>query len=540
MLVKLKILLLLVGTILSGEADFIAADFRTTKGDFTVSLDYVNSPLAVANFIQLAGKPDDILETPAGVPFLENAAHYAQSYYRPTIESDVARLPLRVERIESTPTMRGFYAIFQSNTYIGGVEGFALPNYHADITGEDRIRLQQVSFNPSKYRITLKYPRPWLDSSELTVKKAPMYRAIRVNRVETGIRFFSGSMTNDPLEHPGYQFQDELVRDLSNLSNPFGFPFNVAGVLAMDTLAPNRNGSRFFITSVAVPSFNGQYTAFGKVSTIPGLNVVRSIANTPSDINGTPDEEMVILDIKFRRGGITANAFMEGYHQGFLPGEIETLPLSIEQNEKALELVIPLRPKSQNTLYSTSDLRSYLGGTIEAQSPEQTSAERIDLTDFFGFSPKTFFRGFSTAMPTWPSREITLKKARLLLNTTSGKDRGKLNMIFNEGGTGGSYSIDMNIEQNLVGEDLRVVRSVGAGTFAATYDFSRSPYLGVLEITSFTGPLNAEQFSLHFDSSRFTNNPQVDPATLIRRFDARTTRAQLPFLSYSGVFQKIH
>ncbi|MGB0645402.1 MAG: hypothetical protein ACPGQF_11695, partial [Akkermansiaceae bacterium] len=79
----------------------------------------------------------------------------------------------------------------------------------------------------------------------------------------------------------------------------------------------------------------------------------------------------------------------------------------------------------------------------------------------------------------------------------------------------------------------------GAGTFAATYDFSRSPYLGVLKITSFTGPLNADQFSLHFDSSRFANNPQVNPETLVRRFDARTTDPLVPFLGYSGVFQKI-
>jgi hypothetical protein len=142
-------------------------------------------------------------------------------------------------------------------------------------------------------------------------------------------------------------------------------------------------------------------------------------------------------------------------------------------------------------------------------------------------------------MPTWPSAEFELKRARLLLSATSGSDLGKLNMIFNEGGTGGTYSIDMNIEQNVFGEDPRVVRSVGAGTFAATYDFSRSPYLGVLKITSFTGPLNAEQFSLHFDSSRFTNNPQVNPATLVRRFDARTSDPLVPFLSYSGVFQKI-
>jgi hypothetical protein len=112
-------------------------------------------------------------------------------------------------------------------------------------------------------------------------------------------------------------------------------------------------------------------------------------------------------------------------------------------------------------------------------------------------------------------------------------------MTFNEDGTGGSYSIDMYVEQNVFGQDPRVLRSFGSGTFTATYDFSQGPYLGVLSITSFTGPLNAERFTLHFDSSRFTNNPQVNPATLIRRFDARTTSPEIPFLSYSGRFQKL-
>ena len=43
-------------------------------------------------------------------------------------------------------------------------------------------------------------------------------------------------------------------------------------------------------------------------------------------------------------------------------------------------------------------------------------------------------------------------------------------------------------------------------------------------------PADLERFTLHFDSSRFTNNPQVNPATLIRRFDARTTSPEIPFL----------
>ncbi|MEN8774502.1 MAG: peptidylprolyl isomerase [Akkermansiaceae bacterium] len=522
----------------SARADFIAADFQTTKGDFTMSLDYTNSPMAVANFIQLAGKPDDILETPAGVPFLEDSAHYAQSYYRPTAQSDVQRLALRVERIESTPTMRGFYGIFQSNTYIGGVEGIAFTNYHADITGEDRIRLQQISSNPTKYRITLRYPRTWLDARDLRVKQAPMYRALRVNRVDTGVRFSAGSMTNDPLEHPGYQFQDELVRNPNNLNNLYGFPFNQQGVLAMDTLAPNRNGSRFFITSIAVPSFNGRYTAFGQVASIPGLNVVRSIANTPTDKNGMPDEEIAILDISIRRDGITANAFMEGYHQNFLPGPIETLPLSVEKAGDHLELVTPLRPQTQNALYSSTDLRTFLGGGIVAQPSGRTEVGRIDLGPLLEFTPKSFFKGFAATIPNWPSGEISLENAQLDFRATSGTDRGTLTMNFGVDGTSGSYSIDMYVEQNVFGEDPRVLRSFGSGTFTSTYDFAQGPYLGVLDITNYTGPLNAERFSLHFDSSRFTNNPSPGLAPPIRRVDARTTDPEIPFLSYSGLFQK--
>ncbi len=529
----------------------IYADFSTTKGDFTMLLDYQNAPLAVANFIQLAGKPDDILETPANAPFLETAAHYGRPFYLPTAESDVGRQALSVRRIERTPTMRGFYGIYQGDLRIGGVEGIAFSNYHADITGEDRIRLQQISSNPTKYRITLRYPRNWVDARDGRLKETPMYRLLRINRVENGLRFFAGGMTSDvrfqSLENPGYHFQDEVVRNHNNTSNPYGSPFNVGGILAMETQGPNRNGSRFFITSVASPGFNGLYTAFGQVINNPGFNVIRSISNAATNDQQEPQEEMYIIDIKIRRFGLGAIAFMEGYQQNFLPGLIEELPLTIDRTNGAFDLVTPSRPQTQNTLYWGSNLLNYPSSFSTVQPPLSTEPKREDLTFFLNSQPRLFFKTYSTPMPSWPSAEVDFRNAILNLIAFPEVDRGlqnggTLNLVFApdfaENTLSGSYTINMSVEQRIQGEDPVQLLFQGPGTFTATYDFSSGPYLGILKFTSSTGPLNTEQLTLHFDSSRLANNPQVNPATLIKRFDSRTNPG-IPFLGYQGIFQKL-
>lgn len=534
----LKIVTLFLATSHVGLGQIIA-EFQTTKGNFTVLLEYDKAPLAVANFIQLAGKPDDILVTAMGVPALNNSAHGLQ-FYRPTAESDVVRPWLQVQWVPQTATMRGFYAIKQNDVVIGGVEGFQAPNYYADITGEDRIRLQQISSNPNQYQITLRYPRNWLDARDLRVKEAPMYKNLQINRVDQGRKFYAGSMTRSRLEHPGYQFQDEVARQPTSAVNLFESPFSFEGVLAMDTLAPNRNGSRFFITSSADPSLNGRFTAFGRVNTVAGLNVVKSIANTPTSGDQQPQEQMFILGITISRFGTLANAFMEGYQQFFLPGQIKELPLTIDRTNGAFDLVTPLRPGTQNALYSSSNLVTYLGGAIEAQPPSSTQVGRIDLSSALGFAPKSFFRGFSSKIPTWPSAQVDWKNARLFLSATSAGDSGNLNLLFDGSGVSGTYSIDMVVEQPVFNENPLVVDSFGSGTFTASYNFSQGPYRGVLSFTSSTGPLNTEQLTLHFDSSYLTNNPNVASETLIRRFDARTTNPAVPFLSYSGLFQKLN
>ena len=72
---------------------------------------------------------------------------------------------------------------------------------------------------------------------------------------------------------PGYQFEDEIVDDLT---------FTEPGLLAMANAGPGTNGSQFFITTSNPEHLNGAHTIFGRVAN--GMDVVSQI-----EAVGTPD-----------------------------------------------------------------------------------------------------------------------------------------------------------------------------------------------------------------------------------------------------------
>ena len=69
------------------------------------------------------------------------------------------------------------------------------------------------------------------------------------------------------------------------------------GVLSMArAMAPDSAGSQFFIMHQDAPHLDGQYAAFGKVTS--GMEVVDAIAQVPTNRMDKPLEDEVIVSIK--------------------------------------------------------------------------------------------------------------------------------------------------------------------------------------------------------------------------------------------------
>lgn len=76
----------------------------------------------------------------------------------------------------------------------------------------------------------------------------------------------SGDPSGTGQGNPGYFFKNEIDPSLS---------FDRPGVVAMKNLGPDTNGSQFFITYAAVPSYDGKYTIFGQV--LSGMEILEEL-----------------------------------------------------------------------------------------------------------------------------------------------------------------------------------------------------------------------------------------------------------------------
>ncbi len=89
----------------------------------------------------------------------------------------------------------------------------------------------------------------------------------RVVKTPTPFVIQGGDPRGDGTGGPGYLFANEISPNLNH---------DAAGVISMArTSQPDTNGSQFFITLAPAPSLDGQYNAFGHVTS--GMDVANSI-----------------------------------------------------------------------------------------------------------------------------------------------------------------------------------------------------------------------------------------------------------------------
>ena len=492
--------------------------------DFTVRLDQHNAPLATANFMLLAGIPDDVWteNRPGDLP-AENVV------YSPLLPGvpyrKTGRLTLNVVYQAKDPTNPedvDKYIIRQGQQ--GGIElarVSALPDtngvYH-DLSGRGLVEIHREP-ETTNFSIVIKHRRNWLNHNFKTIQEAPMYRNIPVTQVENGRRFFSGTLTDDPDETVGYRFPDEIAR--SNDTLPWGTNFSDGWVLAMDNQQRNSNGSRFFITGLPLPGdlllmreWNQRYTAFGLVLTTGGgRNVVNAILNSSSDPDGVPGSNISIQSIEITRESDGDLGFFPHLIQEEMPGQTNPLPLRFENNGGMTELITPQTPGSQQIFISSTDLQSDRLVFFSAIPPNSSEEARLNLTPFLDIQPKAFFEAYWSNIPDWHSKQFDFSGAFLQFNNVNenGIASGGVTMVVtgvSENNLIGTFSMILPAKQ--------VVRPDGStvnfpiiqeqGTFSATYESDQDPYRGFLQFNA-SGTSNNFPFTfmnLNFDYHRGT------------------------------------
>ena len=106
----------------------------------------------------------------------------------------------------------------------------------------------------------------------------PLYDGTIFHRVIPEFMIQGGDPKGTGEGDPGYAFKNETSPTLK---------FDRPGRMAYANAGPGTNGSQFFITEIAYPSLNGNYTIFGQCDE-PSIALVKQIARMGRDANDRP------------------------------------------------------------------------------------------------------------------------------------------------------------------------------------------------------------------------------------------------------------
>lgn len=125
------------------------------------------------------------------------------------------------------------------------------------------------------------------------------YDGLIFHRVIPGFMIQGGCPDGTGMGGPGYCIKGEFF--FNGVKNDLK---HKRGVLSMArSSSPNSAGSQFFIMHENAPHLDGQYAAFGKLTS--GIDVVDAIAGVPTNAQDRPLEEQKIASITIDTHGQT-------------------------------------------------------------------------------------------------------------------------------------------------------------------------------------------------------------------------------------------
>ncbi len=130
------------------------------------------------------------------------------------------------------------------------------------------------------------YPHiaPFAANSFVHLAQQGFYDGVSFHRVLPDFIAQTGDPSGTGLGNAGYIFTDEINPNIS---------FDQPGRVAMASVAPDTNGSQFFITHRSLPELNGKYTIFGQV--VAGLDVLAALTpRDPSQGAGLPEGDKIM------------------------------------------------------------------------------------------------------------------------------------------------------------------------------------------------------------------------------------------------------
>ncbi len=133
----------------------------------------------------------------------------------------------------------------------------------------------------------------------ITLANDGFYDGLTFHRVIKGFMIQGGDPNGNGSGGPGYSITGEFADNGFN-QNTLS---HTKGIISMArTGMPNSAGSQFFIMSADATYLDGQYAAFGKVTS--GIEVVEAIEKLETDNQDKPVKEVVIESISVETNGI--------------------------------------------------------------------------------------------------------------------------------------------------------------------------------------------------------------------------------------------